>query len=121
MGLPNGSSTTQEMDQCYAEFQPDFHKSVVRVAAEKIAVHVLARKKAKANRDQPKAADLCALTKERFAEDIEEHGGPFEDDDNEMTIVVGKKLCSIYITNCDLPTIVNGKATYPIELQPFDY
>ena len=42
-------------------------------------------------------------------------------DDDEMTIVVGKKPCSISITNCDLPTIVNGKATYPIELQPFDY
>ena len=24
------------------------------------------------------------------------------------------------ITNCDLPTIVNGKKTDPIELQPFD-
>ena len=66
------------------------------------------------------AADLCALTKERFDEDIEEHGGPFKDDDDKMTIVVVKKPCSISITNCDLLKIVNGKATDPIELWPFD-
>ena len=76
-GSPNGSATMQEMDQAYAMFQPAFHRSVVRVASVKIAERVLARKKAKANRERPKAADFCALTEEWFADDIEEHEGAF--------------------------------------------
>ena len=69
-------------------FQPACHRSVVFVASVKIAERVLARKKANANREQPKAADFCSLTEERFADNIEEHEGAFEENGNEMTIVV---------------------------------
>ena len=88
LGLPDGSSTTQEMDQCHGSFQPACHRSMVCVTSEKIAERMLARKKGKSNRERPEASDLCDLTEEQFSEDIEEHGGPFEEDDGKMTIIV---------------------------------
>ena len=91
LGLPNGSSTTQDMDQSYAMFQPAYHRSVVCVASVNIAERMLARKKAKSNREPPKAADFCLMTEERLAEDIERFCDVFEDAEDEMTIVVEKK------------------------------
>ena len=62
LGFPNGLSTTQDMDQSYAMFQPAYHRSVVCVASANIAERMLARKKSKSNREPPKAADFCLMT-----------------------------------------------------------
>ena len=101
--------------------QPACHRSVVRFASAKIADCLLARKKAKANREPPEAADFCPLTEEQSAEDIEQFSDVFEDSDDKMTIVVGKKPCNVSVTNCDLPAIVNGRPTDPTELRPFNF
>ncbi len=51
LGLPNGASATQEMDQGYKAIKQECKKRTDRVAAMKFTMHVQACKMAQAKKD----------------------------------------------------------------------
>ena len=137
LGLPNGTSATQEMDQGYAVLKRETKASTVRVARFKMAARVAARKKAMLNKakasqvpatranstvqsvDDVPAPDLTPTT----IEDLDNFlAGNNEESDDEDAICIRYKgsVCNITLGNKDLPNIVNGYPNDPVKLRPFD-
>ena len=59
LGLPNGTSANQEMDQGYRDLKHECEKSTQRVASGKMAARVLTRKKAASRTNQLKWTRSC--------------------------------------------------------------
>ena len=129
LGLPNGTSATQEMDQAYADYQPECRKSTMRLASIKLKNRVDARKKAH-EKETGAASAQNVVTDDTRRQDLEEYlaevdaeennNNETEDEDN-FEFQVNNSVCHVSIGNHDLPFIVNGLPTDPIEKRPFDY
>jgi len=112
LGLPNGTSATQEMDQAYEEYQ----KSTLRVASKKMNARVKARKAAAA------AADDQPATEEDLDEFVHEEGSPDdeEEDEDEYYMTHKGSVCNVTLGNDDLAHMVNGYPGDSLDNRPFD-
>ena len=115
LGLPNGSSATQEMDQGFFQYQDACKKSTIRAGGIKIQKRVQARKNAQSRTaGVPSAEDL-----EEFLDG--EEGSPDDvDEEKALQVVYKTNVCNVSFAPQDLPHIVNGYPRDPIHLRPFD-
>ena len=141
LSIPNGTSANAEMDQLYAEFQPQCKKSAQRVASLKLAARVAARKAAATktgnditepaespNRDLENAlddGDLEDFFNEEGDEDVnlglDVPPASADPDGSTVAITFKGSVCSVTLNCYDLAAIVNGFPHDPIEKRPFDY
>ena len=136
LSLPNGTECTAELDQLCSEFKPACNKNTRRIVALKMLRRVQARKrlhqKEVQSKDQSHLQDLEDIldTNEDFMESNQDfmEGNPddeieaeeYEENDEILSVRVGKSVCNVKIGNSDLPFIVNGLPDNPIEMRPFD-
>ena len=99
LGLPNGTSATQEMDQGYTDYKQECKKSTLRVASIKLA----ARNAARQSRDEVVVSVDGA-----------------DDNANHVSTRSRKSVCNVTLGNEDLANIINGFPGDPIDLRPFD-
>ena len=119
--LPNGTATTQEMDQAYAELKPDCQNSTTHVAAMKLCTCVQARK-----RSQSKIGVSGMPLLEDLDDFIGGEEGNEDDIDNDENVegifelMYKGSACNVTLGNYDLAHIVNGFPGDPIALRSFD-
>ena len=119
LGLPNGTSANQEMDQGYADLKRECKASTLRVASRKLAACVAIRKKALEGASR--AAD--PLTEEdllRYVQDAEEESDDDDHDKEVCALSYAGGICNVSLGNLDLANIVNGWPDNPVDRRPFD-
>lgn len=101
LGLPNGTSAIQEMDQGYGPFKRETDKSTIRFASRKMVERVVARQKEKSRSNEvgmpdrvrrgELPEDIGVLTVQEFDQfvEVEPEDG---DDEDAFTLVHGKSV-----------------------------
>ncbi len=111
MSLPNGTSSTRELDQLFEKFKPACSKSALQVASKKMKLRMevrLAEKNARTN--------VVDLNKDKSDEYNES-----DDSDDNAGKRKGRSICIVSFSNLDLANLANGWPDDPVELRLFDY
>jgi len=99
MGLPNGTSTTQEINKGYMDYKQECKKSTLHVASIKLAA--------------------CNTARQSQDEVVVSVDGA-DDNANHVSTRSRKSVCNVTLGNKDLANIINGFPGDPIDLRPFD-